>query len=156
MQFRLAAQAFQPNLSLVYSSTYRQLGNAGVGWILDLGSIQISTKKGIPKYDGTDIFTMEQNGSTQDLVEDPTNPNLYHMEVEGSFANIQYFTTYWLITDKKGINYYYGNTSDSTQNDSANPTHIFRWALNRVEDLNGNYMTISYLKDQWSDLSADN
>ena len=121
----------QPNLALIYNSSLRQLGNAGVGWTLDLGSIQISTKKGVPKYDGTDIFTMEQAGSTQDLVADPNTPGLYHMEVEGAFANIQYYTTYWVITDKKGIKYYYGNTSDSKQNDPANPTHIFRWALNR-------------------------
>ena len=70
----------------------RQIGNAGVGWTLDLGSIQISILKGVPKYDGTDIFTMEQNGATQDLVADPNTAGLYHMEVEGAFANIQYFT----------------------------------------------------------------
>ena len=137
----------QPNLALAYDSNQRQLGNAGVGWTLDLGSIQISTKKGVPKYDGTDIFTIEQNGATQDLVADPNTAGLYHMEVEGSFANIQYYTTYWVITDKKGIKYYYGNTSDSKQVDPNNISHIFLWALNRVEDLNGNYMTISYLND---------
>ena len=141
----------QPNLALEYSSSNRQLGNAGVGWNLDLGSIQISSKKGVPKYDGTDIFTMEQAGATQDLVADPSTSGLYHMEVEGAFARIQYFTTYWVITDKKGIKYYYGNYGTATgciQNDPANPTHIFRWALSRVEDLNGNYMTFSYLADQ--------
>ena len=53
-----------------------------------------------------------------------------------------------MITDKKGIKYFYGNTNDSKQYDPSNTTHIFRWALNRVEDLNGNYMTISYLNDQ--------
>ena len=137
----------QPNLLLIYSSSSRQLGNAGIGWNLDLGAIQISTKKGTPKYDGTDIFTMEQNGATQDLVADPTTAGLYHMEVEGNFARIQYFTTYWVVTDKEGIKYYYGNTNDSKQSDPVNPTHIFHWALNKVEDLNGNYMIISYLQD---------
>jgi len=140
----------QPNLSLSYSSSNRQLGNAGVGWTLDLGSIQISTKKGTPKYDGTDIFTMAKAGGTEDLVQDPNNSTHYYMEVEGAFANIQYFQnspSYWVVTDKKGIKYYYGNTTDSKQNDPANPTHIFRWALNRVEDLNGNYMNIFYLQD---------
>jgi len=137
----------QPNLALVYNSGMRQLGNAGVGWNLDLGSIQISTKKGIPKYDGKDIFTMSQNGGTQDLVADPSTANHYYMETEGSFANIQYITDHWVITDKKGIKYYYGNTDDSKQYDTSNASRIFRWALNRVEDLNGNYMIISYLKD---------
>ncbi|MBF0511173.1 MAG: hypothetical protein HQL13_02475, partial [Candidatus Omnitrophica bacterium] len=120
----------QPNLAVVYNSSNRQLGNAGVGWNLDLGAVQISTRKGVPKYDGTDIFTMEQAGATQDLVADPNTAGLYHMEVEGSFARIQYFTTYWLVTDKKGIKYYYGNYASTTgniQNDPASPTHIFRW-----------------------------
>ncbi len=137
----------QPNLAVVYSSSMRQIGNAGVGWTLDLGAIQVSTKKGVPKYDGTDIITMEEAGSTQDLVADPASAGLYHMEVEGAFANIQFVTDHWVLTDKKGIKYYYGNTTDSKQLDPANPTHIFRWALNRVEDLNGNYMTMSYLQD---------
>ena len=137
----------QPSLNLIYNSGLRQLGNAGVGWTLDLGSIQISTKNGVPQYNNADIYTMEQGGSTEDLVQDPNTPGLYHMEVEGSFANIQFVTDHWVITDKKGIKYYYGNTPDSKQNDANNLNHIFRWGLNRVEDLNGNYMNIVYLKD---------
>jgi len=138
----------QPNLTLAYNSSMKQLGNAGVGWNLDLGSIQISTINGIPKYNGSDIFTIEQGGSTQNLVPDPAISGLYHREVESDFAMIQYFTTYWMITDKHGVKYYFGNTGDSQQSDPNNPTHIFRWALNKVEDLNGNYMLISYLDNQ--------
>ncbi|MBF0490288.1 MAG: VCBS repeat-containing protein, partial [Candidatus Omnitrophica bacterium] len=137
----------QPNIAVSYSSSNRQLGIAGVGWSLDLGSIQRSTKKGVPSYnDSTDIFTLFQ-GASQDLVADSSTSGLYHLEVEGSFARIQYISHYWLVTDKKGIKYYFGNTDDSRQYDPANTSHIFRWALNRVEDLNGNYMTVTYTKD---------
>ncbi|MBF0490125.1 MAG: VCBS repeat-containing protein, partial [Candidatus Omnitrophica bacterium] len=137
----------QPNIALTYSSSNHQLGMAGIGWSLDLGSIQRSIKKGVPTYnDSTDIFTMFQ-GSSQDLVADPSGGGLYHPEVEGSFAKVQYISNSWLVTDKKGIKYYFGNTDDSRQYDSVNTSHIFRWALNRVEDLNGNYMTITYMKD---------
>ena len=136
----------QPNLALTYSSSSRQLGLAGVGWTLDLGAIQISTKKGAPKYDSSDIYTLIQ-GSSQDLVYD-SNTNSYRTEVEGAFARIKKVSDHWEVTDRKGVKYYFGNTDDSRQYDPANSSHVFRWALNRVEDLNGNYMTVSYMKDQ--------
>ncbi|MBI3601724.1 MAG: VCBS repeat-containing protein [Candidatus Omnitrophica bacterium] len=137
----------QPSLALTYSSSARQLGLAGMGWTLDLGSIQRSVKKGVPSYDDSkDTFTLVE-GTSQDLVKDPNSSNRYYSEVEGAFAKIEYFTDHWLITDKKGVKYYFGNTDDSRQYDPANPAHIFRWALNRVEDNNGNYMTITYTRD---------
>ncbi len=137
----------QPNLALTYSSSFRGLGLAGVGWNLDLGSIQLSTKKGPPKYDGTEIVTLIENGSSQDLVYD-SNVEFYRTESEGSFSKIVKDSTGWVISDKKGTKYYFGYTDDSRQYDSANSSHIFRWALNKVEDLSGNYMTITYAKDQ--------
>ncbi len=135
----------QPNVALSYSSSNRGLSLAGVGWSLDLGSIQRSTKKGVPSYDDSkDIFTM---GGSQDLVADPNTANRYYSEIEGSFAKIEHISNYWLVTDKKGVKYYFGNTDDSRQYDPDNASRIFRWALNRVEDLHGNYMTIVYMKE---------
>ena len=131
-----------PNLNLVYSSLNRQLGNAGVGWNLDLGAITRSTKKGIPKYDDTDTFML--NG--MDMVFD-SGAGFYRMEIEGEFSRIEKRSTDWVVTDKKGTKYYYGSTDDSRQNDPGNASRVFRWALSRVEDLKGNYMTIVYMKD---------
>ncbi len=137
----------QPNLALTYSSSFRGVGLAGVGWTLDLGSIQLSTKKGVPKYDGSDIITLIENGSSEDLIYD-SNAGSYRTELEGSFDRIQKVGDHWEITDKKGVKYFFGNTDDSRQYDPANVDHVFCWALNRVEDLAGNYMTISYVRDQ--------
>ncbi len=134
----------QPELALSYSSSNRGLGLAGVGWSLDLGSIQRSTKKGVSSYfDNEDQFILTQ-GSSQELI---AGPNYYYPEIEGSFAKIEHIDDHWLVTDKKGTKYYFGNTDDSRQYDPQYPSHIFRWALNRVEDLNGNYMTITYMRD---------
>jgi hypothetical protein len=55
----------QPNLSLVYNSNQRN-GWIGVGWSLDMGSIQRSTKKGLD-YNGTD-FVASLNGSSSELI----------------------------------------------------------------------------------------
>ncbi len=137
----------QPNLALSYSSSNRGLGFAGVSWSMDLGAIQVSTKKGVPQYNGSEIFTLVENGGSQELVYD-SQAGFYRTEVEGSFSKIVKDSTGWVVTDKKGTKYYFGYTSDSKQYDPANANHIFRWALNRVEDMLGNYMTISYLRDQ--------
>ncbi len=54
-----------PNLSLTYNS-YRANGQFGVGWNLDMGAIQRSTKKGL-NYAGND-FVAIVNGSSSDLI----------------------------------------------------------------------------------------
>jgi len=136
-------KGIQPNFTLAYNSSS---GNSilGVGWSLELGSIQRSTKRGIPKYDGSDTFVLVQAGSTQELVN--ISGNEYRAKIEGAFMKIEYYgSTGWLVTDKKGIKYYFGQNAESQQVDSS---RIFKWCLDRVEDLNGNYMTIIYFKDQ--------
>ena len=60
----------QPGISLQYSSSAPN-GIAGVGWLLELGSIQVSTKEGLPKYSAADEYVLMQAGSTQELVFDP-------------------------------------------------------------------------------------
>jgi YD repeat-containing protein len=133
----------QPSIALVYNSNASD-GFLGVGWTLDFGSIQRSTKKGIPKYDASDTFVMTTNGSTQELVFDSLK-NVYHPQIEGSFEKIERVNDYWCVTDKKGTKYYFGQTVNARVLHPDSPSMIDRWALNRVEDLNGNYMTVTYL-----------
>ena len=150
----------QPNLSLVYNS---QLPNGmfGVGWTMELGSISRSTKRGVPKYDNTDIFILNQGGATQELFYD-ASVGYYRPTIEnGAFAKIEFLSTQntpcantscWVITDKKGIRYYFGRyhydyspeEAGSQEYDSA--TRIYKWYLDRVTDPKGNYMNINYSK----------
>ena len=138
----------QPSVALVYSSGLPE-SFTGVGWNLDLGSIQRSTKKGPPKYNSIDTFVLMQSGSSSNLVYDSTAA-MYRQEIEGSFAKIVSSGTgssmTWTMTDKKGTKYYFGQSAVSQQADPADATKIFEWSLGRVEDINGNYMTITYLK----------
>ncbi|MBL7130493.1 MAG: VCBS repeat-containing protein [Candidatus Omnitrophica bacterium] len=138
-------KGIQPSIALMYNSSSPN-GILGVGWSLELGSIQRSTKRGVPTYDDSqDTFVLVQNGSTQELVS--TTGNEYRAKIEGAFMRFEYLgSSGWIVTDKKGIKYYFGQTQDSQQYDPNNTSHIFKWCLDRVEDLHGNYMTLSYQK----------
>jgi hypothetical protein len=51
------------------------------------------------------------------------------------------------VTGKAGIKSYYGTTLNSRQHDPDDGSRVFKWCLDRVEDTNGNYMTINYTRD---------
>ncbi|MGV8074546.1 MAG: SpvB/TcaC N-terminal domain-containing protein [Syntrophobacteraceae bacterium] len=152
-----------PNIAMVYNS-YRLNGWVGVGWDLDLGSIQRSTKHGLDidpdtqEYTGNDFIAVI-NGSKADLVQRTdwdAGGNTYGAKIEGSFMRFVAVNPDsdgqpqggWEVTTKEGTKYFYGATSDSRQSDPAttNPHGTFKWCLNRVEDMDGNFMTITYDK----------
>ena len=133
----------EPNISLVYSSGNHQLGLAGVGWSFDLGSVMVSTKKGVPHYDSSDIYMLSSGAN---LIYD-ASVGYYRTEVEGGFSKIEKTSNGWLITDKKGTKYFYGSGDESRQFDPNNTSHVFRWCLNKVIDVFGNAMNIYYFKD---------
>jgi len=141
----------QPNLALMYNSSLRN-GVFGVGWSLELGAIQRSTKNGPPTYnDATDKFVLMQNGSTQELVYDIATQR-YMPEIEGAFMKIQKFgNTQWVITDRKGTQYYFGFIDAAMEyrgsGASAGYPEVFKWNLWRVIDIHGNDMEITYIRD---------
>jgi len=134
----------QPNITLLYNSSGGN-GILGIGWNMELGNIQRSTRKGIPRYNNTDTFVIIQPGSQQELVDISGNGTEFRPETEGSFSKIKFDGTSWIITDGKGTKYYFGTNSSSRVVDPANPSRIFKWCLERVEDSNGNFMVVTYV-----------
>jgi len=136
-----------PSVTLSYSSMGGN-GFLGVGWNLDMGSIQRRTKDGL-NYT-VDDFIFSKGGSTSDLVYvSGTTVKQYTAKIEdGSFIKFSYNTTskVWTAYDKNGMVYSYGAAAASQLSDTAG-TKIFKWALDKVTDTNGNYMTLSYYKD---------
>jgi RHS repeat-associated protein len=133
-----------PKLSLTYNS-FRKNGWLGVGWDIDMGSIQRSAKFGVC-YD-CDDYVANKSGSFSVLVpRTDWGPDYYGAKIEGAFS--KYFKNPsggWIVYAKDGLKYYYGTIAASRQDN----THgIFNWFLDKVEDTNGNFMEITYYKDQ--------
>ncbi len=135
-------RGLQPNLALSYSSNNSN-GICGVGWRIELGSIQRNTKRGVPEYDDTDTFVANINGASVELVD--IGSGEYRAKQEGAFLKFSFDGASWQVKDKSGTTYSFGSSANSRQNDSGN---IFKWCLDEIVDLHGNYMTISYIQEQ--------
>ena len=113
------------------------------------------TKFGV-NYTGNNAnsYVTVLNGATSELVSrSDWGSNYYGAKIEGGLS--QYLLTNsapngdggwsWVVTSKDGTKYYYGTTSASRQ---TNKYGTFAWYLDKVEDANGNYMTVTYTQNQ--------
>ena len=152
----------QPELSLAYNS---QGGNGllGQGWALSGRSAITRCPQNYAQdgnIHGVD-FTNEDRLclDAQRLVligGDNADDNAYwsdtaeyRTEIE-AFAKITRFDSGFKIETKDGKLIEYGNTSDSSQNvrvSSTNEQPILNWAIAKVSDLSGNYMSYVYTED---------
>jgi RHS repeat-associated protein len=138
----------QPNLRLLYRSGNPD-GWLGVGWDLELGRIERMGRTGLD-YAGADYQLITASGRS-DLFHLPGGE--YRLKIESLFLRIRQITAAdnrpcWEVTDKTGTKYLYGQTSAGRVDDPANPDNIFSWEVERIQDTNGNYLTVSYRKDQ--------
>ncbi|MCH6255979.1 hypothetical protein MLD52_05425 [Puniceicoccaceae bacterium K14] len=158
---------FQPALKLIYNSKSGD-GFVGQGWSLGgLSSIsRIATNsyletldkssfdegdfitKGI-EYNNNDRFALDGNRLVH--VNSGTygsNGAEYRTEVD-AFAEVKSYGTvgsgpsYFKVRAKDGLTLWFGNTSDSRLIPAGKNTAAV-WAVNRIEDAAGNYMTIEY------------
>ena len=133
-----------PSIALTYSS---QRGNSwvGVGWDLDIGSIRRSTKRAVDYSKNDFVFSSE--GKSYDLVDRSAIWGSYYYGAKAEEDFTQYYrdpdtnNKGWVAFAKDGTKYYYGSTDASRQ---FSGTKIFQWYLDRVEDTNGNYISIIY------------
>jgi len=141
----------RPDISLIYNSNNRN-GWLGVGWSLDIGSIQRSAKWGL-SYSANDYVFVVNGTSTELVSRSDWGSNYYGARIEdGKFT--KYYkntaTDGWEVTAKDGTKYYYGKTPHDVSIDSrqTNTKGTFKWCLTWIQDTNGNYTKITYAKDQ--------
>lgn len=117
-----------------------------MGWNLDIGSIQRSTKRAVD-YGASDFVF---SGYVELIPRTSWGTNYYGARIEGDFSKYYFISSSsgWQVTARDGTKYYYGTTQASRQDNPEDPNQVFKWCLDRVEDTNGNYMTVTYEKDQ--------
>lgn len=131
------------DLALNYNSGSKN-SFAGVGWSLELGAIQRSTRRGV-NYD-TNEFVVLKNGSKELVARPEWGSNYYGAKIEEDFTQY-YFSAAngWTAFSRDGTRCYYGQTSASRQ---QNAKGVLKWCLDRVVDSNGNIMTLTYFHDR--------
>ena len=136
-----------PSVSLSYTS-HSRWSNTGYGWALSgLDAISRSAKCGVPTLSDGDTFVWRG----EELVQDASG--VFHTGKE-SFARIERLGegvgSSWLVITPNGMKYHYGATENARVLAHERADVVHRWALNKVEDPNGNYYTIEYLHDDSS------
>lgn len=129
----------EPELTLQYRSGAPATW-VGVGWELSVGIIERSDKNGFPKFNDSDTFRATLNGQSLELVRIPDGS--YRAKIEGAFRKFVFQNDQWTVYDKKGTRYFFGRTNQSKVPGAGG---TLKWALDRIEDTNTNYLTVSYL-----------
>lgn len=161
---------FGPGLSLTYSSSSRNSA-FGLGWSLSgISFISIDTKKGLPKYDGSDNFAF--NGSTslvpelagaasQPRVHETSTHWIYHYRarIEESFTRFEQWVkktdgaTHWRTINIHNIVSIYG-IRDGLIHRPGNRHHTFTWLLEEQYDNRGNAIIYKYKTENANNVDA--
>ncbi len=166
LPFSPARNGFNPSLSLAYNSGG---GNSpfGLGWDIDLPSIQRKTDKGLPRYgDGgtEDIFTLsgvedlvpflkeEDNWTIKEQKVGDFHVQQYRPRIEASFARIERishpnFGVYWKVTAPTNEVTFYGRSPSARIVDPKDESRIYRWLPDFAYDGKGNWIQYEYKKE---------
>jgi RHS repeat-associated protein len=151
-----------PSLALSYSSGG---GNSlcGVGWSLELPTLERMTSFGLPEYDEADLFAA--NGSEQLVRISPltipaNQPALYRSRFEKGFVRYLWHgrgrAGYWEAQFPDGRRGYFGATKDGSLvtaarvvgSDPQGTAGTFRYHLVELVDAHGHSMRIDYQKSR--------
>ncbi|MBR1767019.1 MAG: hypothetical protein IJ745_08315, partial [Bacteroidales bacterium] len=161
-------RGMQPQLAVNHNSAGGS-GILGLGWNLPVSEICVDTRRGVPLFDATlqtETYALDgevlataytdNNGLlhlNKPAYATPWRPRVtsgqlqFYPRVEGAFRRIVRHGTspadyYWVVTDKNGTQYLYGDSDASRLKDSHG--NIARWCLSRVTDTYGNEMYYTY------------
>ena len=144
-----------PQLVLRYSS---DAGNSwlGKGFDIEVPSITIDTRFGLPRYRGVDRYSL---GGEELLPVDTDRDGslLFRPRVEKSFSRIRWYRAagagrgddYWQVTEKNGTIREYGRNAAGAWlgPDRSNRERTFVWYLSREQDSFGNTTSYAYVND---------
>ena len=156
---------FEPQLALNYS-TGSGNGPFGLGWRLDLPKITRKTEKGLPRYQGKDVFVLS---GAEDLVpletETKTSGGLdysvtyYRPRTEGLFARIERWQRagtddFWLVISRDNVTSVYGRDQNARIHHPDRDLDIYCWLLGESFDAKGEHIRFEYVAESGA-LSID-
>ena len=132
----------QPHLALSYSAG-EGAGVLGLGWSLGLPSLERSLHLGIPRYDGTDAWTLRGLGGDEELTE--VAPGVYRERIEqGAPVIVRALpggAMSAVTTD--GTGYLFGLTEAARLSGDAGD---YRLELSAITDVHGNRIDFEYIR----------
>lgn len=129
----------QPHLQLVYSSAGGN-GPVGMGWMLEIGSIERLAKRGVC-YACAE-YVLRLNGVSYELVS--IGNDEFRVKQEGVHFRIkQLGVALFEVTDTKGVVYTFGYSLY----DPSDSSRVYRWNLNVIRDPDGNQILATYYRD---------
>ena len=153
----------QPQLAITYNS---QAGNGLLGWGWNLSGVSAITRTGKTIYhddtefacpvgfkddrfmlDGQRLLKVDEIDYGGDQCEYRTEIDNISKIVSEAQNNV---TSNFDVWTKGGLKIEYGNTTNSKIKLKNNNDTICMWLVNKVTDLNGNYMTYEYITDETS------
>lgn len=163
-----ARNGMSPNIGIQYNSDGGS-GWLGEGWDLNVPSISVDTRWGVPRYNdtketetynmaGTMLVTTDASGKSSvahrgEKISRIANRQFYP-RTEGSFSRIirkgNSPSNYsWVVTDKSGTIYTYGGDDAVLKGtiqtiDGKTKEVIVEWKLKRVQELHGDYIEYNY------------
>ncbi len=149
-----------PQLALRYAGG-AGAGPFGHGWDLPLGRVERSSTWGTPRCTGshTDDFVLVLPDGASELVRETPGSAFYRPKIEQAWlrAERKQSQNQWVVTDRAGRTYTFGDGDAARVGNSTPPTFMAQdadgtcrltavWALTRVEDPNGNVIDIAWSK----------
>lgn len=143
--------------------SYQSAGGPGLfghGWRLGLETIYRDTRKSVPLYDKSDMFTL--GGQQLVLAEGPMpepvkldgfvwQRRLYLPRVEGNFARIEYWekpgeprSGHWRVITGNNVTTVYGQSDACRIADPDAPERVAEWLAERRYDAFGNLVVFEY------------
>lgn len=135
-----------PTADLRYRTSNGE-GWVGVGWELELGTIERSARDGVD-FAG-DAYVFRSAEGAIDLVR---HGGFYRYKIEQAFTRFSQTAaadvgTRWLAEDRTGRKYFFGTTRASRSDHPSDGMKIYQWRLDRIEDPDGNSISYEYAKD---------
>ena len=133
-----------PDLALTYNSQKIESSSLfGSGWGINIPFIKRLNKQGTEKLFESNTYYSSFDGELVSVGDNTFVPK----SEKGSFRKYTFENNTWIITEKNGMAYIFGNASNSRQVNPLNSTEVFMWMLEEKRDANNNFIQYSYFKD---------